>query len=69
MIRRINRRAFVCSLVALAACLRPLSFPSAADAKSRRPVIVAAGERSSIAISMNMNDEPQIRARTNSRGT
>ncbi len=43
--------------------------PSAADAKSSRPVMVAAGERSSIAISMNMNDEPQIRARTSSRGT
>ena len=43
--------------------------PSAAEAKSSRPVMVAAGERSSIAISMNMNDEPQIRARTSSRGT
>ena len=42
---------------------------SAADAKSSRPVMVAAGERSSIAISMNMNDEPQIRARTSRRGT
>jgi len=43
--------------------------PSATDAKSSRPVMVAAGERSSMAISMNMNDEPQMRARTSSRGT
>ena len=55
------------------ACRKPRfatrTAPSAADAKSSRPVMVAAGERSSIAISMNMNDEPQIRARTSRRGT
>ena len=36
--------------------------PSASAAKSSLPVIVAAGERSRRAISMNMNDDPQIAA-------